>query len=190
MTVIHQKPPSNQHGAVLIIAMLILLAMTVLGTSSMNTLTMEERMVSNIRDSNVAFQAAESGLADCQNNTEQKDPQLSTSAFYLEGDAEGAKGGAYDYWWDDIGLWQDRSLAYGIGSGSPSSLADIDLVSGGVSQDPMCIREYIGLAPDSLDFKDRVKSIGTEMYTVTAKGFGAEPTSESIVQSTYFARYK
>lgn len=182
--------PKNQSGAVLIIAMLILLAMTVLGTSSMNTVTMEERMVSNIRDANVSFQAAESGLVDCQNYTGKKNPKLSAGGYYVEGEADEAKGGAFEHWWDDVSIWKDRSVEYGVGADAPSALSDIALVSGGVAEDPICIREHIGLAPDSLDFKDRFKAIGTEMYTVTAKGFGAEETTESIVQSTYFARYK
>lgn len=56
---------SRQHqtGAVLIISLIILLAMTLLGVASMNTSMMQERMASNAQNTNITFQAAESAVS-------------------------------------------------------------------------------------------------------------------------------
>ena len=55
-------PRGRQQGAALILALIFLLLMTLLSTSSMRTSTMQERMAGNTRDWNLGFQAAEAGL--------------------------------------------------------------------------------------------------------------------------------
>lgn len=177
---------NRQQGATLIIALLILLAMTVLGTSSMGTLTMQERMISNMRDENVAFQAAESGLAACELNLRDNNPAVSQSDYQQQGNAEANASGGVTYWWDDPNIWS----TFGIQMAGAVDQTTGSLGRGGVSDAPVCVREHIGLAPDDLSFESRSKRIGAEMYTVTSKGFGAEETSESVVQSVVFARYK
>ncbi|MGD8560143.1 MAG: pilus assembly PilX N-terminal domain-containing protein [Gammaproteobacteria bacterium] len=59
------KLKSNQSGSVLIVSLLILLVLTVIGTTSLNETVMEEKMASNFQKGNIAFQAAESAI----NNT-------------------------------------------------------------------------------------------------------------------------
>ncbi|MFK8021197.1 MAG: PilX N-terminal domain-containing pilus assembly protein [Pseudomonadales bacterium] len=177
---------AKQSGATLIIALLILLAMTLLGTSSMTTLTMEERMISNLRDENVAFQAAESALAACESDVRERNPQLSEASYFEQGEAEGLGGSGFNFWWDDPAVW----TAIGLEMGDSVSTGTDTLGRGGVSAAPICIREHIGLAPDDLSFEARSQRRGAEMYTITAKGFGAELTTESTVQSVVFARYR
>jgi len=55
--------PTRQRGAVLIVAMILLLVLTLLGVSAMNTSQLEERMAANSQEFNRAFQSAESGLS-------------------------------------------------------------------------------------------------------------------------------
>jgi len=52
----------RQQGAALILALIFLLLMTLLSTSSMRTSTMQERMAGNTRDWNLGFQSAEAAL--------------------------------------------------------------------------------------------------------------------------------
>ena len=52
----------QQSGAVLIISLIMLLLLTLIGASSMQTTSLEEKMAGNLRDRNLAFQAAESAL--------------------------------------------------------------------------------------------------------------------------------
>ncbi|MCC8991292.1 MAG: hypothetical protein LM514_01550, partial [Streptococcus sp.] len=52
----------QQRGAALVVSMIMLLLMTLVGVTAMQVTTVQERMVSNSRDLNVAFQAAETAL--------------------------------------------------------------------------------------------------------------------------------
>jgi type IV pilus assembly protein PilX len=61
MQCIH-TPKARQRGAALILALIFLLLMTMLSTSSMRTATMQERMAGNTRDLNLGFQSAEAAL--------------------------------------------------------------------------------------------------------------------------------
>ncbi len=56
----------RQHGAVLIVALLFLVILTLLGLTAMSGTMMEERMSGNSRDMNVALQAAEAALRDAR----------------------------------------------------------------------------------------------------------------------------
>ena len=54
--------PLHQRGAALIISLIFLLLMTLIGVTSMQTTTLQERMAGNARDRNLALQSAEAGL--------------------------------------------------------------------------------------------------------------------------------
>lgn len=51
-----------QQGMALIICLLLLLVLTVVTVSAMQTTTLEEKMAGNLRDHDLAFQSAETGL--------------------------------------------------------------------------------------------------------------------------------
>ena len=68
------KLKKRQAGSALIIGLTILLLMLILGTAGMRTTIMEERMAGNTRDYNNAFQAAEVGLIDGEQDVRNKDP--------------------------------------------------------------------------------------------------------------------
>jgi Tfp pilus assembly protein PilX len=53
---------TQQQGAVLVTALILLVLLTMLGVTSMSTTTMEERMAANSQEINRAFQAASTGL--------------------------------------------------------------------------------------------------------------------------------
>ena len=52
----------HESGAALIVTLIFLLILSLLGTSSVRTSTMQERMAGNMRDWNVAFQRSEATL--------------------------------------------------------------------------------------------------------------------------------
>ncbi len=52
----------NQAGVVLVISLIMLLALTLIGVTGSNVTGLEEKMVANSKDKNLAFQAAESAL--------------------------------------------------------------------------------------------------------------------------------
>ncbi len=62
--------PCRQKGAVLAISLIILVLMTIIGVSSIQTTIMEERMTGNMRDQNIAFQSAEAAIREAENYVE------------------------------------------------------------------------------------------------------------------------
>lgn len=58
--------PVRQSGMSLFPAMMFLLVLSVIGVSALNSTLMQEKMVSNTKDANLAFQAAEAGLRDAE----------------------------------------------------------------------------------------------------------------------------
>ncbi len=63
MTPIYLNPTRHaQRGAVLIMALVLLLAMTLLGLTGVRTIVQEEKMAAATQDRNLAFQAAEAAL--------------------------------------------------------------------------------------------------------------------------------
>ena len=60
------KIESYQRGVALFLSLVMLMIITVLGISSVQTTTMQERMARNARDTNLAFQSAESAIMDAE----------------------------------------------------------------------------------------------------------------------------
>ncbi|MBW5411704.1 PilX N-terminal domain-containing pilus assembly protein [Pseudomonas sp. MAG002Y] len=54
--------PNREKGAVLLVALIVLLLMTIIGISSMRVTSLQERMAGNMRDQNLAFQGAETAM--------------------------------------------------------------------------------------------------------------------------------
>ena len=62
---IHKTPlrqTGKQHGAALVVGLVLLMVLTILGISGMNTATLELTMASNAQFQQDAFQAAETGI--------------------------------------------------------------------------------------------------------------------------------
>ncbi|HEY1436879.1 MAG TPA: PilX N-terminal domain-containing pilus assembly protein [Casimicrobiaceae bacterium] len=68
MNVLWRAPSMRPHqaGMSLFPALMFLLVLAVLGVSALNSTVMQEKMVSNTKDVNLAFQAAEAGLRDAE----------------------------------------------------------------------------------------------------------------------------
>ena len=56
------RPPVRERGAALAIALILMVVMTLLGVSGMNTATLELTMAGNAQNQQDAFQAAETGI--------------------------------------------------------------------------------------------------------------------------------
>jgi len=53
---------NNQAGAVLVVSLIMLLLLTIIGVSGVQSTSLEEKMAGNNRDRNLAFQSAEAAL--------------------------------------------------------------------------------------------------------------------------------
>ncbi|NIM27175.1 MAG: hypothetical protein GTO67_14620 [Gammaproteobacteria bacterium] len=62
MKTLNSPARAHQSGAVLIVAMILLVVLTLLGVTTMNTSSLQERIASNTQVQTHAFQAAETGI--------------------------------------------------------------------------------------------------------------------------------
>lgn len=199
----------KQNGAVLLVSLIILLIMTVIGTSGITSVTLEERMVSNMYDDNLSFQAGESGLRDCEGyiaglGIDRKQLQGAlgggatpdeTTEFWESDDSgssnapanvwSGATG--LTFWWQDTDFWEQNGMPYSTMNATPTDL--VTQANGAVAVNPRCIREEVDFQSD-----DKQESVLTKTgwyhYQATAAATGGDIRSMSVVQSAYFKRYK
>ena len=70
-----------QQGAALVVSLIMLVLMTLIGVTAMRVTTVQEKMVANSRDLNIAFQAAEAALLRGRNYIFMAKEQYVTGAF-------------------------------------------------------------------------------------------------------------
>jgi type IV pilus assembly protein PilX len=180
---------NRQQGAVLVIAMLILIVMTLIGVSSMNSSLLEERMARNARDMNTALQAAEAALVDAETYLDQ--PVIDTF-----GNAEGLY--TEEYKWDSRGdygsleLYEDQPWSWWIDDTKTEGYSE---ALAGVALQPRYYIEEIGIVTEpgkSLVIGFSANAEQSTYYRITAWGGGfyradnaSEPESVAILQTTY-----
>ena len=174
MITLSNPSPRHQQGAVLAISLIILLLMTIIGVSAMQSTTLQEKMAGNLRDSNLAFQAAESALRDAENYlfTAASLPSFSsscTNSFCIPAapsdTPQWKKKNASNvtYWNDDT-----KTRRYGTDTGATSLPS--------VSKQPRTLLEELVIPP--LDPSEPP----TIRHRITAQGYGAaaESTAATI----------
>jgi type IV pilus assembly protein PilX len=176
---------TRQHGAVLVVALLMLLVMTVLGVTAMQMSRSEERMAGNSRDINLAFQSAEAGLRFGEEwlRPISTAPSTCTSApcnVWLK-----------EYWAADLrnqleSWWSTNGREYGVAG--TQEVSD-------VTRDPRFLVEEIDRLDDSVaESSDYIEDSGRTFYRITASATGASPrasteTPMAVLESTYAKRY-
>ena len=61
---------ARQQGAVLLTGLVLLFVITVLGVSGMQSVTLDERIISNMQSASLAFHGAEAALSNCEANVQ------------------------------------------------------------------------------------------------------------------------
>ena len=175
----HTTHFKSQSGAALVVSLLILLVMTVIGISSMQTTNLQEKMASNTREREQAFEAAESALRNAEAFLENN---VAVTANF---DTDGSDG-LYD---DSVQeLW--KTLSWTVGTDAREYSGYTSTYSYG-SQSPRYIIEHFGTA-DSTGDKYNLGGYGTgagggdvEMFRITVRGTGANGLSPVFLQSSY-----
>lgn len=178
----HSQLPTfkQQRGVVLAVSLIMLLLITTLAVSGMQASTMEERMASNSRNSNIAFQLAETALRQGESVIESSSNSKSISKaaeLKVFSDTEGS------------------IPAYGADCFIELGSKDFSKPS---TWDSAC--NYIGEADDVADksaqffieyvfAQNKADDDGYErqecVYQITARGYGADANSYTTLQSTY-----
>lgn len=85
----------SERGAVLLVSLIMLLLLTIIGVAAMRDTNLQERMAGNMRDRNLAFQAAEAGLRFAEQQIANKYGDLIKMADYeTKSDAYDGFGGS------------------------------------------------------------------------------------------------
>ena len=108
MKILQHTNSMKQKGSVLILSIIILVVLTMLGVSSMNSSSLQEKMTGNFRDREIAFQAAEMALAYAENyvSSDINTANLgNANGLYEQGDGPSSRnaftgnGGSIPDWW-------------------------------------------------------------------------------------------
>jgi len=173
-----------QNGSALIIALVILMVMTLIGLTSMNTSIMEEKMAGSMFNRNLALQAAESALR-------QGEAWLvgTTSGGYPGLETVGTQGiwkinaadsdGDDDPWWNEVDASWWATNAEAIADAS----TDGEWIDGVVAQ-PSYVIEEIQRASVSLEVGKSSEDMDIYLQ-VTARGVGGTSSSVVMLQSNY-----
>jgi type IV pilus assembly protein PilX len=171
---------ATQQGSALLVSMIILMAMTIIGLNSMGTTVLEERMASNMRDKNLAFQAAEAAVRAAEKVIDEE--IISTNSFDTDG-SDGYYNNADYRLWEDIN-WDDTdSIEY----------TDFDSTYG-VKSSPRYVIQHIstiGDAADELNLDNYGQGTGagnTETFLITARATGGSDDTAVIIQTTWGKR--
>lgn len=175
---IRPERPQRQDGVALFIALVVLLIITVLGISGLQTTSMEERMAAGARDHDIAFQSAEAALAQGEAFVEGLGP-----------------GGLAQFTSNSNGLYDTAPAA-----GEPDRWETVDWSSGsiptvgtsiaGVVSQPKYIVEHMTTLlaeDDSLNISNLGTPIGapTEIFRVTSYSQGGSARAKVMLQATY-----
>ncbi len=168
---IFPKEIQRQQGAALIVSLIILMIMTMIGISSMQSTTMEEKMAGNMRDQSVAFQNAEIALRAGEDYL--GSPILSvfngSNGLYQPASGE-----------TDLPLWESFVWTVPDNVVTVSNLTLADSVS-----DPVYIIEELDEVTDLSGSLEAALPKITAYYRVTARATGTSDTSQVILQSVF-----
>lgn len=173
---INLKP---QAGAVLFVSLIMLLVLTVIGVTAMQTTTLEEKMAGNLRDQTMAFQAAEAALREGETwlSNEPVEPVPQPSGCNSTGTVV--------YQLNDCNvlnsaLWDNTSTpVYRAYAGTLQKIATA----------PRYLIEYHSFIKDSLTTGQQGDETGRVTFRATARGTGGSNAARAHTQSTYTRRF-
>lgn len=160
----------HQKGAILVLALILLLVMSLVGVSANRDVILQERMAGNELDNNIALQAAEAVLREAE--AVFGDCAPSELLF------NGSTNGYYDFEITTARApgWE---AAAELADGSSSWIAsDLDEVS----QDPRYMAERLEPVPLSNDLVLGQPDQSAIPFKITAQGFGTSTKTDAVVQ--------
>jgi len=201
----------RQRGAILVVTLMFLLVVTMLAITALRVSTGEERMAGNLKDWNIAMQAAEAALRDaefdvygvCSVNTTTCTPR---SPFVSGGTLFGSQSGGTAY-----GTCNSSTSYKGACLAPASALAtqenvNLDITSwktsGSTTLNPVTYGTYTGAAAlptsgisavstqpqyivEAMQPNSALYKPGTYVYRITARGWGRNPNTQVTLQSIW-----
>lgn len=172
----HQYPRVNrQRGMVLIISLIMVLLMSIVALSAIRGSGMQELMAGNMRDNNLAFQAAEAGLRDAEFLLDQGSvPAFDGSVVgFLPSNPNSIR----------AGFWHNYDWS--------NSVTATHLGLEWLAHQPRYVIEEvryvptIGTSGGGIDFASSLNAEDAVIYRITSSGIGGSLDSRVILQTTY-----
>ncbi|MGI9323313.1 MAG: pilus assembly PilX family protein [Pseudomonadales bacterium] len=165
------KVHKSEQGAALFLTLAVMLILTIMGITSVQTTIMQQRMAGNYRDLSIAFQAAEAAATEAEAFI---DAMSNLNAFPSESATQLCSAGRCTSL-DGTARWQESSLWSSATGTVKASIAPDDL---GVAAAPRYLIEYIAefTRPDATQ---------VYIFRVTARGTGGTARSVAMLQTTY-----
>lgn len=179
---------STQKGAALAVSLIMLLVLTMVGLTGMQTTSLEEKMAGNNRDYNLAFQAAEVGLRQAETYVE----ALATTTDFENGVTnDGLLSGT-----DDDPDYQSSDTWYSTNGSTVGSVLTSDAVSSLYGSQPRYIVKWVAEKAPNVNARLNIGGYGEKLaasqvtiFRVTARGTGGSNQSQVILQSHYGKRF-
>lgn len=194
----HSQMFAQERGAVLIVGLIMLLLLTMIGLASIRGTDLQEAMAGNMRDRNLAFQAAEASLR-------MGEKVLSAASI------PSFSGGTLGYWPDlnkstnysllSVGSWplydssstkrRLRPTDWTSAQWTSNSLQLANNTLSGLVSQPRYTVEQVKVSAaasnpgGAVDVESLEKFADSEYFRVTGYGQGATADSEVILQSTF-----
>lgn len=164
------KAKTDQTGITLVVSLIILILMTVIGVTAMQTTVLEEKMAGNARDLHLAFQASEAALREGEDFLQ----NAGLPAFDgNNGLYKAAALGATPHW-HVASTWSSDARTY---SGSLNAVAE---------QPKYIIEELTPVpAPGASLVVGFAPPPTLTFYRVTARGVGGSNTAVVLLQTTF-----
>lgn len=172
--------PKKQNGIVLIMVLSLLVALTILGVSSMSTSTLETRMANNFQDRNHAFQAAEAALREGERLVESSNftgtefnNNCTNGLCQCDNTNCDFNGNATQTFWEQDSVWntstRHKTYSTALGVATPAQYIIEHMGNVCPDTDPAC-------SPGGTD---------PRMFRITAIGYGSSVNAKVMLQSTY-----
>lgn len=166
----------TQGGATLAITLMLLLVITLLGISTIQVTSMQEKMTANLQDKELSFRAAESALSAGETwllNLTSEPAITTTCASWPCVQTRYANLNLLN---QSLSWWQSNSATY-------------NTTLDNVASAPRYFIEFLQFVPDSPAIGAGPTTSGVNYYQVTARGTGATDDAVSILQITVARRF-
>jgi len=162
---------ANERGAILVTSLLLLLVLTIIGVSVMQMTRMQERMSGNSRDSNVAFQGAESSLRSAETKILAFPAAPVACSSVAPCATVFAKKVLPVLNAQNTGWWDTNATAFTVPE-----------IASQFKYSPQFVIEQVAFVPFTKEFGEIT---GRDFYQVTGRSTGDTGSAESVVQSTF-----
>ncbi len=182
---------SHQSGAVLIVSLIILLLLTLLGVTSIRTTTMEEKMAGNMRNRDLAFQAAESALREAETAIRN---MINTANFYGGSNGAGRVNGYYSAFNPTTNTPDIKAIITSPSTWTDNSKSIEANAVPGVASAPRYIIQHSQhvVPPGGINFGSYgANKAGAEIdyFKIYARGSGGTDNAQVILESNYGMRF-